>query len=102
MTGKRDVYELERALGEIDIGKRYRDTVGPAIYQVEPTWATAILCARCGFVALIPTLPRTLSFVHRCSSCGQAIRLAPPLDVIAAGPPSSVVPSRQVSPSRTS
>lgn len=96
----RDQYLLERAMGELDIGKRYPDTLGPAIYQVEPSWATAILCTACQYVAIIPSLPRLFTFVHECSSCGARIRLAPPAEVIGAGPPSSVLPSRSISPNR--
>jgi hypothetical protein len=90
-------YNLERALGEFDDGKRYRDTIGPAIYMVEPQWATAILCTACLYVAIIPRLPRLMTFVHQCSQCGARIRLAPPAEVFSASPPSSVVGSAATS-----
>lgn len=99
-----DTYNLERALEALaePNAKRYRDTFGPAIYQVEPTWATAILCQRCQYVAIIPRLPRRPIFTHECSSCGAVIRLAPPLEVLGAAPQQSVLPSASVSRQRPS
>lgn len=81
-----DAYELERALGELEGGKRYRDRLGPAVYQLEPTWATAILCPACRYVAIIPRLPRKRLFAHECSSCQARITLAPPAEVFDVDP----------------
>lgn len=90
-------YNLERALGEFDDGKRYRDRIGPAIYQLEPQWATAILCTACLYVAIIPRLPRLMTFVHTCSQCGARIRLAPPAEVFSATPPANLLGSASTS-----
>lgn len=93
---------LERALGELGDGKRYPDRIGPAMYQVEPSWATAILCAACQYVAIVPRLPRRHLFTHECTSCGARITLAPPAEVMDAAPPSSVLPSGLISRARPS
>lgn len=91
---------LERALGELGGGKHYPDRLGPAIYQVEPSWATAILCRRCQYVAIIPRLPRKHLFSHQCSSCGASITLAPPAEVLDAAPTQSALRSGPTGPGR--
>lgn len=80
--------ELERQLGEAEIeaGTRYWDKLGTAIYQVEPAWLTAIVCIRCLYISIIPTLPKSLRFAYECARCGQRIQLEPPSEVLAAMP----------------
>jgi DNA-directed RNA polymerase subunit RPC12/RpoP len=65
------------------------DPIGTAIYQLEPTWVTAILCPYCEFVTLVPSLPRLLELTHWCPACAKRVLLRPPSDVLAAAPPSS-------------
>jgi hypothetical protein len=74
------------------------DPIGPAVYQLEPTWATAILCPHCEFVSLVPSLPRLLELTHWCPACSKPVLLRPPADVLAAGPPSSPVTSSDPRP----
>lgn len=56
----------------------YFDEIGPAVYQTEPTWRTAILCLRCSHVALVISLPRKRRLTWTCSQCGWVVPLAPP------------------------
>lgn len=60
----------------------YFDEIGPAVYQTEPQWRTAILCLRCGFVALVISLPRKRLLTWECSKCGWVVPLAPPAAVL--------------------
>jgi hypothetical protein len=82
----RALRELERAFEAFaDTGAvRYRDPAGVAIYQVAPTWATAIACTRCLYVAIMPTLPAKPIVHWECSRCGAIWTLLPPLEVRAA------------------
>lgn len=86
---RRARFELERQLADAlpDQGAtRYWDRLGTAMYQVEPNWLTAIVCLSCLFVAIIPTLPKSLAFTYECSRCGQRIPLEPPTEVLVATP----------------
>jgi ribosomal protein S27E len=72
------------ALG--DGGTIRRDTIGPAVYRIDPgAEATAIACERCRFVQIVLTIPRVAALVAACPQCGRRVALAPPLDVLAAG-----------------
>jgi hypothetical protein len=83
MSDKRARRELERKIAELPEGRRIWDPLGTAVYQLEPTWATAVICFRCLYVGLMPTLPaRALSWT--CSQCGTVIRLEPPGEVLEA------------------
>ncbi len=66
-------------------GERYAiDATGPAVYRLEPSWLTAILCTSCGFVTLRMGLPRLLRQVVECGTCHTPIGLEPPAEVIGA------------------
>lgn len=62
-------------------GRIYRDLAGPAIYRLEPSWRTVVMCLACHFLTLIPTIPRRAT-VHACSRCGTRVLLIPPPAVI--------------------
>lgn len=74
--------DLRGAEGALDtvggLGRVYRDTVGPAVYRLEPTPATAVACQSCRTVGLVPSIPRVPVLVFVCSTCGARIRLEPP------------------------
>ncbi len=78
----------ERALAALDIyndgrpSRTFLDPIGPAIYQTEPVWRTAIVCLRCSYVALIVTLPRKPALTWACSRCGWTTPLRPPAEVL--------------------
>src|SRR4051794_24766505 len=95
MPDRRARRELERKLDEgMPDGRRVWDPSGAAVYQIEPTWATAVICYRCLYVGLIPTLPAK-PLTWTCSSCGHRLRLDPPGEVLEAIRPGGtlVVPS---------
>lgn len=81
---RRSSYALEAAAAALPDGKRYLDRAGPAIYQTEPVLASVILCFHCRYVMLVPSVPRSIRFVHPCSSCGSLIPLEPPFEVLGA------------------
>lgn len=84
MPDKRARHELERKLDDaLPAGRNVWDPNGVALYQLEPTWATAVICFRCLYVGLMPTIPaRPLTW--RCSQCGLRVRLEPPGEVLEA------------------
>jgi hypothetical protein len=71
---------VERLEGE-GTARTFLDTVGPAIYQVEPVWRTAVLCLRCGFVGLILSIPRRATN-WTCGQCAWTTPLRPPGEVL--------------------
>jgi len=71
---------VERLEGE-GAARQYQDRIGPAIYQVEPTWRTVVLCLRCGFVGLILSIPRRAT-TWMCGQCGWSTPLSPPREVL--------------------
>lgn len=89
MNDSRARYNLERAIAEVPDGTRYQDPSGLAVYQTEPSWATAVACPRCLYVAVLPTIPRRPVLRYVCSQCSSAITLMPPLQVLG-------VPSRSI------
>jgi len=97
MPDKRARHELERKLDEaLPEGRNVWDPTGAALYQLEPSWATAVICYRCLYVGLMPTLPAR-PLVWTCSQCGLAIKLDPPGEVLEAQRPagSLIVPTAQ-------
>lgn len=89
--------ELARKLDDaLPDGRHVWDPNGVAVYQLEPSWATALVCFRCLYVGLMPTLPaRPLAWT--CSQCGQVTKLEPPGEVLEAIRPagSLIVPPSQ-------
>ena len=91
--------ELERKLDDaLPDGRRIWDPAFVALYQLEPTWATAVICYRCLYVAIVPTLPAK-AFSYTCSQCGLLTPLDPPREVLEALRPGGglVVPRRALS-----
>lgn len=82
---------LGRALEAFPAERVYHDRVGPAVYVLEPSWATLIACYRCLYVALVPSIPRVLRMTYHCESCGALIPLEPPSEILAAHDPLAVV-----------
>jgi hypothetical protein len=70
-----------------------RDLEGPAVYQLAPTWATAILCVHCRYIGLVMSLPRR-PLTWSCSRCDRSVRQVPPLQVLVARSPSTGEPGR--------
>lgn len=60
----------------------YFDLIGPAVYQTEPAWRTAVLCLRCAHVGLIISIPRKPRLTWTCSQCGWVAPLEPPRAVL--------------------
>lgn len=78
--------ELERFLAGFEQdGRTYYDLEGLAVYKLEPTPRTAILCRACRYISLVPSVPRR-RLVHECPRCAAAQRLTPPLEVLAVRP----------------
>lgn len=67
------------------------DQTGPAVYRLEPSWLTALLCLGCGFVTLRLGLPRLLRQTLACGTCGAPIGIEPPFEVLAARLPAGQV-----------
>jgi hypothetical protein len=81
---KRARHELERKLADaLPDGRRVWDPAFVALYQLEPTWATAVICYRCLYVAIVPSIP-SRPIQHTCSQCGLVTPLAPPPEVLEA------------------
>lgn len=57
-----------------------------AVYQLAPTWATAIACYGCQYVALVMSLPAR-SMAWKCPRCGNGVALDPPASVLLAPRP---------------
>lgn len=85
MPDRKALRELRAKLdgGGLDEGRRVLDLSATAIYQLEPTWATAIVCVGCHYVALVPKLP-VRSLMWTCSQCRRSQRLDPPIEVLIA------------------
>lgn len=82
MPDRKALHELEAAIADAGLeGRRMLDMSAVAIYQLEPTWGTAIACVGCFYVSLIPKLPRR-ALAWTCPRCGAMQRLAPPLEVL--------------------
>lgn len=77
--------ELGRILEALPGDAILRDLVGPAVYRLEPTWLTAVLCRTCGFIHLVVSIPAR-PFVWACPRCAHRERLEPPAAVLAARP----------------
>lgn len=73
-----DLRRAEEAVEVLGGGRLYRDQVGPAVYRLEPTPATAVACQSCRTVGLVPSIPRVPTLLYTCSGCGARIRLEPP------------------------
>lgn len=84
MPDRRARLELERKVADVlPEGRRVWDRNFTALYQLEPAWATAVICYRCLYVGLMPTIPaRPLNWT--CSSCGLVVPLDPPGEVLEA------------------
>jgi hypothetical protein len=83
-TDRELAYALDQALEQTDTsGPIYRDRAAMAVYRLEPTWLTLIGCRSCGFASFVPSIPRSAIFTHNCGSCGAAILLMPPPEVLA-------------------
>jgi hypothetical protein len=78
--------EAERLLAAVEHAtgpaRTFLDLEGPAIYQTEPSWRTAIVCVRCSYVALVVSLPRKPHLVWTCPRCEWMTSLRPPADVL--------------------
>ncbi len=90
---------LEAFLEGFGPGRIYRDKIGPAVYILEPSWATAIACHRCHYIALVPSIPAVVRLTHRCGQCRALIPLEPPAEVLSAREGLAVVrgPGRRLS-----
>lgn len=77
-------HALESKVDELAPGVRHWDRLGTALYQLEPSWITAVACVCCYHVALIPSLPKVPKLTWTCSACGVLIPLEPPPEVLAA------------------
>lgn len=87
MADRRSVRELRGFLeGLAGDGRVYLDLSGPAVYQLEPSWRTAVLCQACRYIGLVMSIPRR-PITWRCPRCGDRVALAPPLEVLAAPAP---------------
>ncbi len=77
-------HALEAKTAELAPGVRHWDRLGTALYQVEPSCITAVVCIRCLHVAIIPSLPKVPKLSWTCSACGTRIPMEPPPEVLAA------------------
>ncbi len=81
--------EIRRALEAFGEGERYWDLIGPAMYQVAPTWKTVVVCVRHEppYVAMIATIPQVPQLAWQCGLCGFRLFLAPPPQVLEVSDP---------------
>lgn len=87
MPDKGSERELRGYLDKLEgDGRTYRDLTGSAVYQLEPSWRTAILCTTCRYIGLVLSIPRR-PMTWRCPRCAHQVRLTPPLEVLAAKDP---------------
>lgn len=84
--------ELERKLGDaVPDGRRVWDPTFAALYQLEPSWLTAVICTGCLYVGIVPSIP-SKPLTWTCGSCGRRIELNPPGEVLEAiRPPGTLV-----------
>jgi hypothetical protein len=83
-------------------GRHVWDPACVAVDQLEPTWATAVICLRCLYVGIVPSIP-SRPITWTCSSCRLVIPLTPPGEVLEAirpaGQPVVAAPRRLWTPS---
>lgn len=83
MPDRKALHELEATVADSGMldGHRLLDLAGVAIYQLEPSMATAIACPSCFYVSLLPSIPKR-SLLYVCPRCEHPQRLSPPLEVM--------------------